>query len=99
SKASFDLLMGAGVIDTDLSWSATPGTAATVTYGFRQDTTYDPGGTFSKFSAAEKTAVQTVLQLWSEVCGISFQPVSFNGYTNNATILFGNYSANDGAGA
>ena len=35
SRASFDVPMGAGVIDTDLSWSNTPGTGVAVTWGLR----------------------------------------------------------------
>jgi serralysin len=98
TRASFDLLMGAGVIDTDRSWSATPGTGATVTYGFRQTTNGDSPN-FSVLTAAEMTAVQLALNFWHEVAGINFSQVNPGGYTDNATMLFANYSSNDGAGA
>ena len=104
TKASFDLQMGSGVIDTNFSWSA-PGAPATVTYGFRQSAApYTVAGsniaTFSQVTAAEMAAVQAVLQLWSDVANITFTQVNPGGYTDNATILYSNYSdANDGAGA
>jgi serralysin len=105
NRASFDLQMGAGVIDTDLSWSLTPGTGATVTYGFRQSAaTYTAGdsniSTFTQLTAAQIAAVQQVLQMYSELTGITFQQVNPGGTTNNATLLFANYTdATDGAGA
>src|SRR5438552_10393962 len=105
TKASFDALMGAGVIDTDVSWSSMPGTPATVTYGFRASpATYTDNGSnismFTQFTAAEMAAVQTIMQLWSEVCGVTFTLVNPGGYTDNASILLGNYNdPNDGAGS
>ena len=99
SRASFDLQMGAGVIDTDLSWSVTPGTGATVTWGFRQ-TTNGNSPNFSQLTSAEMTAVMTVLAMYSEVSGLTFTQINPGGYTDNATILFSNYfSTTDGAGA
>jgi serralysin len=94
---SFDLQMGAGVMDADASWSLVPGTGANVTYGFRAS-----GGlaaNFSQLTAAEITAVQSLLAMYSEVSGLTFTQVNPGGYTNDATVLFSNYSANDGAGA
>ena len=98
SRASFDSLMGAGVIDTDLSWSATPGTGATVSYGFRL-TTNGNAPNFSQLSATQIAAIHTTLQQFSEVANLTFVEVNPGGYTNNATILFSDYRANDGAGA
>lgn len=105
SRPSFDIQMGAGVIDTNLSWSATPGTAATVTYGFRQSpATYtEPGSNIASFTpvtAAEISAIQAALQLWADVCNLTFTQVNPGGYTDNATMLYGNYNdPSDGAGA
>jgi len=56
SRASFDTAMGAGVIDTDRSWSA-PGAGATVTYGFRANTNGNAPN-FSLLTAAEANAVR-----------------------------------------
>jgi serralysin len=94
---SFDVQMGAGVMDADASWSLIPGTGANVTYGFRAS-----GGlaaNFSQLTAAEIAAVQSLLAMYSEVSGLTFTQVNPGGYTNDATVLFSNYSANDGAGA
>lgn len=103
TRASFDGAMGAGVIDTDRSWSATPGTAATVTYGYR-DTNNGAESSFSRITLEQKTAIEQILQMFAEVCNITFSPVNIGttntiAYTNNATILFSNYAANDGSGA
>jgi serralysin len=105
TRASFDLDMAAGVIDTDLSWSATPGAGTVVTYGFRQSAApYSEFGhnisTFSQLTATEIAAVRTILGLWSDVSGITFQEVNPGGYADNAAILFGNYfDPTDGSGA
>jgi serralysin len=105
SRPSFDIEMGAGVIDTNASWSVEPGTGAVVTYGFREHpATYTVSGsdiaTFTQLTAAEIAAVQIVLQLWADVCNIVFQQVNPGGYTDNATILYSNYNdPDDGAGA
>ena len=105
TKASFDTPMGGGVIDTDSAWTSTPGTGAVVTYAFRQTAaTYTVNGsdisTFTQLTATQIAAVRQTLQAWSEVSGITFVEVNPGGYSNNATMLFGNYTdANDGAGA
>ena len=106
NRAHYDLAMGGGAVDADFSWSATPGTDATVTYGFRQSAPpYSVQGsatqtTFSQLTAQEIAAAQLALQLWSDVANITFTQVNPGGYTDNATILFSNYSdPNDGAGA
>ena len=104
SHASYDLPMAAASeFQGSTTWS-TPGTPAIVTYGFRQSgTALDASGnpsTFSQLSAAEMATIKVILSLWSDVCNITFVDANPGGYTNNATILFGNYySANDGAGA
>src|SRR5262249_56581810 len=101
---SYDITMGAGAIDALASWTQR-GTGAVITYGFRQSTaSYTASGhnisTFSQCSPAEMAAVQQTLQLWGDVCNVTFQQVNPGGYTDNATILIGNYAdPNDGAGA
>ena len=106
NRAHYDVAMGGGAVDADVSWSATPGTGATVTYGFRQSVpSYSVSGsatqtTFSQLTAQEIAATQLALQLWSDVANITFTQVNPGGYTDNATILFSNDSdPNDGAGA
>src|SRR6185369_14656649 len=104
THANFNISMTGGAIDAYTNWN-TRGTPLTITYGFRQSAAgYTVTGsnisTFTQCTATEMAAVQSILQLWSEVCGITFQQVNPGGYTNNATILIGNYSdAGDGAGA
>lgn len=105
-RASYDINMQAGtLIRDDASWAPTFGTGVTVTYGFRQNAaSYTASGhnisTFTQITASERAAIQSILQLWSDVCGITFQEVNPGGFTDNATILFGNYSdAGDGSGA
>lgn len=89
------------------SWVSTPATPTTVTFGFRATApSYVSDGsntisTFSQLTDAEKQACRQALARWSDISGITFQEVDDGaGYTNNATILFSNYSdASDGAGA
>ncbi len=103
SRPSFDYQMGAGVIDADLAWSSSGG-GAVVTYAFRLGpATYTAGShdisTFTPLTATQMDAVRAALQAWSEVSGITFVEVNPGGYTDNATILFANYTDDDGAGA
>ena len=97
--------MAAGLIDADVSWSAAPGGGATVTWAARRrGPAVDADGvsaTFAAFTATQIAAVSQILQSLSDVCGLRFQRVNDgDGYSDNASILFGNYwSASDGAGA
>ncbi len=81
-------------------WSFNLGTGVTVTYGFRSsqpaNMPSDIGG-FSRFSEAQILAAEAALQAWADVAGITFIRVGTGStgegaYTNNATILFSNYS-------
>ncbi|MBU2167105.1 MAG: M10 family metallopeptidase C-terminal domain-containing protein, partial [Alphaproteobacteria bacterium] len=89
----------------NLFWGGALGTATTVTFAFRATAPGSmPNGTdgFSQFTQAQITATLLALQSWADVAGITFQQVTDNGtnYSNNATILFGNYSSGaDGAAA
>lgn len=49
----------------------------------------------------QMAAIEQALQRWSDLTGITFQRVNDAGsqYSNSATMLFGCYNANDGAGA
>ncbi|MBW7974504.1 M10 family metallopeptidase C-terminal domain-containing protein [Bradyrhizobium sp. BR 10289] len=78
------------------SWSSSLGTGATISFGFRTsapDYTVngrDVVGTFTAFTSQEQAAARAALSLWSSVANITFTDL---GNTNNATILFGNYSS------
>jgi serralysin len=96
TKATVDVEMGAGIIDAyggnfEYSWSATPGTGATVTVGFAATSDGSEIG-FSQFTAQQMAAVQAILQYYSEVCGLTFDIVNPGGYTDDATILLSNFN-------
>lgn len=98
SKASFDNDMIGGILDTHRSWSTGRGTGVTVTFGFR-DTYTGTETNFSHATPEQQAAIIQILQIYSELTGIKFQQVNPGGFTDNATMLFSNYSASDGAGA
>ena len=90
------------------SWSFSHGVGVTVTYGFRSTAPAnmpDDTGGFSRFNAVQILAAETALQLWSDVANITFTRVGSGtsgegAYTNNASILFSNYSTGaEGAAA
>ncbi|WIY70082.1 M10 family metallopeptidase C-terminal domain-containing protein [Aquidulcibacter paucihalophilus] len=95
---------GAQITRTNQSWSSALGTAAVVTYAFRDSVTTMPTDTagFSQFNATQIAATVLALSAWSDVANITFQRVQDAGieFSNNATILLGNYaSGQDGAAA
>ena len=80
------------------------GTAATVSFAFRATApTSMPTDTagFTQFTAVQIAATLLALRAWSDVANITFQRVDEgSGYSNNASILFGNYaSGQNGAAA
>ncbi|WP_269515461.1 M10 family metallopeptidase C-terminal domain-containing protein [Brevundimonas subvibrioides] len=86
-----------------LSWASGLGTAATVTYAFRSTAPAtmptDTAG-FTQFTATQISAVLLALQAWSDVANITFTRVQdATGYSDNATMLFGNYSSGQSAAA
>lgn len=105
TRASFDAMMGAGAINSYTTWQgSTPGQGLTLTYGFRDTLpAYAVSGATNAnlhLSTAEQQAVQSILSLWSDVCGVNFNLVADSGsFTDHAAILIGNYQFNDGAGA
>ena len=95
---------GSQITRTNNSWAAGLGQAATVTFAFRVSAPTMPTDTtgFSQFSAQQIAATLQSLAAWSDVANITFTQVTDPGsnYSNNATILFGNYSSGqDGAAA
>ncbi len=95
---------GAGVQITRglAGWSAL-GTAATVTFAFRSTAPNDmPSDTsgFTRFTDAQIAATLLALASWSDVANITFQRVDGgDGYSNSATMLFGNYANGQGGAA
>lgn len=85
------------------TWSAVLGGAVTVTYAYRDTAPAqmpDDTSGFSRFSATQIAFTEEALQLWAEVANITFVRVNPAGYSNNASMLFANYSSGvDGAAA
>ncbi len=103
-KPSFEIDMAAFQITrADASWGA----GAVVTYAFRATSAGMPSSVsmFATFTTAQITATLLALQSWSDVANIAFVRVGDglfgpSAYSNNATILFGNYGeGEDGAAA
>ena len=69
--------------------------AGPVTFAFREWSPFGLVENFSQFNNDQIAAAEQALDLWSDVANISFQHVQgANGsnFTNDATILFGNYN-------
>ncbi len=85
---------------TGASWASDFGEAVTVTYAFRStepNSMPDDTSGFSRFNEAQIAAAEAALQAWAQVANITFQRVGTGttgegAFSNNATILFGNYS-------
>ncbi|MFZ2028942.1 MAG: M10 family metallopeptidase C-terminal domain-containing protein [Vitreimonas sp.] len=84
-----------------VGWNNSLGTSLTISYAFRSTAPLqmpDDTSGFSRFSGAQIVAAEFALQEWASVANITFirtgAGTSGNGaYSNNATILFANYSA------
>ncbi|MFN3669034.1 MAG: M10 family metallopeptidase C-terminal domain-containing protein, partial [Brevundimonas sp.] len=95
---------GTQITRTNQSWATGLGTATTVTYAFRDSVTTMPTDTtgFSQFNSSQIAGALLAFAAWSDVANITFQRVQNSGsqYSNNATILLGNYAdGQDGAAA
>jgi serralysin len=95
---------GTQLTRTNLSWATSLGQPTTIDFAFRSTSpTTMPSDTsgFSRFSAEQVAVTLLALQSWSDVANITFNRVNDgDGYSNNATMLFGNYSSgSDGAAA
>uniref|UniRef100_UPI0025FD5A08 M10 family metallopeptidase C-terminal domain-containing protein n=1 Tax=Brevundimonas sp. TaxID=1871086 RepID=UPI0025FD5A08 len=97
---------GAHITRSGLSWAAL-GQPATVTYAFRSTQPFtmpsDTSG-FSRFSAQQIAATELMLQGWSDVARITFNRIGTGtegdgAFSNEATMLFGNYSSGQGGAA
>lgn len=97
---------GAQITRTNTRWGAGGmGTPSTVTFSFRSTaptTMPDTTVGFTRFTDLQIAATLLALQSWSDVANITFNRVNdaSSNYSNNATIVFGNYSSGaDGAAA
>jgi serralysin len=96
------------LLRSEPGWSNAFNVGATVSYAFRATApTTMPADTagFSQFNAAQIAQAEKALQAWSDVANVTFVRVGSGSsadtaYSNNAAILFGNYSSGqDGAAA
>ena len=96
------LAAGQKMTSENNTWGSAVGKSASVSYGFRDTVpkvlSEPTESTFVKLTADQITATINSLKLISNVANITFTNVNPNGYTDNATILFSAYSADDGAG-
>lgn len=104
NKVSLTTTGAAGALTrSNLSWATALGQATTVNFSFRStEPTSMPDDTagFSRFSQAQITATLLALASWSDVANITFNRVDDgDGYSNNATMLFGNYSSGSAGAA
>ncbi len=84
-----------------LGWTTALGQSTTITFAFRSAAPTNPVSDtsgFTRFTQIQIDATLQALASWSDVANITFQRVSSavvgdEGYSNDATILFGNYSA------
>ena len=102
---------GAYITRDNYTWNTALGVPATINYAFRATTSsyatagHNSQSTFAEFNATQIDAANLILSLWSDVANITFNRVGTGNsgavaYSDNATILLGNYSdPSDASGA
>lgn len=99
---------GLTLVGFERGWSSALGEPYTITYGFRStepEAMPDDAAGFSRFNTAQIRQAELALTSWSDVANITFIRVGSGSvgeaaYTNQASILFSNYSSGvDGASA
>lgn len=103
-KPSLDIIDAGGQITrSNMSWATGLGQAAVVTYAYRASASVMPTDTtgFTQFNSFQIAATELALAAWSDVANITFNRVTDTGsqYSNNATILFGNYASGQSGAA
>lgn len=85
----------ARLVREGLTWQA-PGQPLTITYAYRATAPgampEDTGG-FERLNSQQIGAVESALNAWAKVANITFVRVGDGTYGDNATILFGGYTA------
>ncbi|WP_454758666.1 M10 family metallopeptidase C-terminal domain-containing protein [Caulobacter segnis] len=94
------------LIRGDPGWGPALRTASTVTYAYRATaptTMPTDTATFTPFSGAQILQTEKALTAWSDVANVIFTRVGTGGggdaYSNNASILFGNYNSGQAGAA
>lgn len=91
-RPDFEVPMIAGVLlDKQYMWSM-----PTLTFGFRQSGNDEYAAFNARFSVAQQNSIALIMAYYAEVTNLSFIN---QGDTNDAQLLFANYSADDGIGA
>ena len=95
---------GSTITRSNVAWTTTLGTPGNVNFAFRSTTPGtmpDDTTGFSRFTDAQIAATLLALASWSDVANITFTRVNDgDGYSDGATMLFGNYAAgSEGAAA
>jgi Ca2+-binding RTX toxin-like protein len=75
-----------------------------ISFAFKSSATNTDPASFSRFTEAEINFTLSMMVSWSDVANVKFNRVGTGtlgeaAYSNNATILFSNYSAADGSAA
>jgi serralysin len=104
-KVSLSLKDGAQrLLQPNSSWTYNNNLTTEITYGFRSNapsyntSQHNQQNSFERVSISEMAMVREALSAWSNVANIKFVEVNTGGYTDAATMLFGNYiSRTDGS--
>lgn len=100
--ASFNMEMGAGnIMRPNQAWTTTPGVGETdITWAVRASGNDPSNNTpLQGLDASQVALTEAALEYLEGISGLNFTQVNPGGASNNATMLFGAYSAADGAGA
>jgi serralysin len=94
---------GAQIGRSNVTWGSGLGQPANVTFAFRSSApTTLPTDTqgFERFTEVQIGITLQALQAWADVANITFTRVNDgDGYSNNATMLFSNYTSGQGGSA
>lgn len=91
--AELDATMAAAALFSGDVWQNTA-----LTFGFADATDHGLDN-FAQFNEAQRETARAVLQQFAEVTGLSFTEINPGGTTDEATLIYGNYSAADGLAA
>ncbi|QXT41106.1 M10 family metallopeptidase C-terminal domain-containing protein [Gymnodinialimonas ceratoperidinii] len=101
SLASYNAEMGAGnLMRSNQAWVSSGGTSVDLTWAVRASGTDPLNGTpMVALDASQIALADAALSYTDAISGLNVTRVAPDGSSNDATLLIGAYSANDGAGA
>lgn len=99
--ASYNAEMSAGnLLRSNQAWVTSPGASAELTWAVRASGTDPLNGTpLVALDGTQIALAEAALSYADAISGLNFTRVAPGGASNEATLLLGGYSANDGAGA